>query len=224
MGTEILNKKSNLVNDYLHLRKNLDDDLQDIVLMAKKIINSDVQDLLSRCRLTLDNSKNYLQASVDELCCDVNKVFKNFNYENKNKHFEKTNQDSDYNSEKEKCGLKNNVDDLIIESKILKITYTDSIRDFTNNSSEKINELAMVISGKMYNSQRIKDKKPRRLWRWVDRIEYVRGIILDGDFSSVDLKNIEELRTVLQKNTYLKRKKRNYLDRLDECLRSYTSK
>jgi hypothetical protein len=219
MDSEI-SEKNNMIREYRNIRKNLEEDINDVVLIAKNIINSDIQYLIDRCKTSVDINKNIICDSVDSLCHVVNNAFENLNYKKQNLYSEKvTNVYENKNFE-----ANNNVESSEISSKISKRkSYCCLINEIASNSSDKIAELALAMTGKLYVSCSIRDKKPRRLWNWNKRIEYIRGIIEEGNFSSNELKSIEHLRVTLQKHSYLKAKKPEYLCVLNDCLKRYNS-
>jgi hypothetical protein len=109
------------------------------------------------------------------------------------------------------------------ETRMQKYNYTSLINDVMSKSGAVICNIAQVMMGKLCNSYGVKDRQPKRLWKWEDRIDYLQGYLKENKLTNAEQIQIRELRTALQKNYYLKSKRKEYYKKIDDCLSQYCS-
>ncbi|MGV8162337.1 MAG: hypothetical protein ACP5N2_03340 [Candidatus Nanoarchaeia archaeon] len=71
-----------------------------------------------------------------------------------------------------------------------------------------------ILSGKFCNLYSIKDKKPKRLWKWKDRLNYLEGFFNNYNKNENEKEIFEELRTKIGSNYYLKKNHKDIYEKL----------
>lgn len=206
--------------------KCLDDKLYDTYFFAKNRMGDVIQEIVSATMLSLKQCSKEFENSAENLYCDLKNSLKNLLLCD-----EKRKYDGDRNTQfifpdtnliKKNRGFVHIEDaEIVDEVYMQKNNYTSSINSFISLSNGKINSLAIVIAGKLCNSYGIKDKKPKRLWKWKDRIEYLKGYLNDNQISLDERENLGNLRNLIYKNKYLRYKRKDYFSYLDSCFAKY---
>ncbi|MGV8168800.1 MAG: hypothetical protein ACP5N3_01975 [Candidatus Nanoarchaeia archaeon] len=82
-----------------------------------------------------------------------------------------------------------------------------------DDEDKKVKDINKILEGKFINSYSLRDKKPRRLWKWEDRLEYVEGVLAEAD-SEKQKMNFEEMYLKIKNNYYLKIRHRDIYEKL----------
>lgn len=80
---------------------------------------------------------------------------------------------------------------------------------------EGVDTMSQILSGKFINSYSLKDKKPRKLWKWADRMKYLEGVFREKKFFQYDEVLRMNVQHLINKNSYLKRKHKDIYDKIN---------
>jgi hypothetical protein len=101
------------------------------------------------------------------------------------------------------------------QSKYKKPSYRSRLEDICSGcSSKRISDVGEMLAGKYINAYSVKEKAPRRMWKWTDRIACIEDAFRNYSPNSEDSKYLSEMRSALKSNRYLRRKHRAIYDRL----------
>jgi hypothetical protein len=224
--------RKNIFWNYYDIRSSLENDLRNIHIDTKKIFSENLQDIILRLQLSFEKNQEQIEQSMDKLYFDMRTAFKNvFNCSGSNstgKNNEKINYVVVHSGCETNHKIKNEKkhfeieDACIVEDTVKnKSSYTFLVNKIIYSSDKIVNDVATVMAGKLCNSYGIKDRKPKRLWKWEDRIDYLRGYLKENKISDSEKEQINELRSALQKNRYLRSKRKDCYKRIDDCLAQY---
>lgn len=221
--------------DYFNSSNFMEKKLRNIYETTKRITFG-FKEIVIDLQTSIDNNKSSLWISIEEAVSDAKRLI--------NDAFEMEN--SNFNNENNQYGLEkfspinfyrkhrlNNIDDALIieneeninysEKSIIKGNYNSSINKILSESSGLIYDVAKSMAGKLFNSYNIKSRLPVRMWRWEQRIEYVRGSLSGSNLSESEKGMLSKLRGAVFKNKYLKSKRKDIFKELDDYLSQYAS-
>lgn len=199
---------NDLFEQYAFVKSSIRNDLEDIARTAGRIVDFGSDDLLSKCILSAERNSRMIGDVAGTVYYRLKDALYYLRY-------------GDY------CGKKESSIEISVpafaghftEKKTEKRNCYSaailSVADGTNSSI--IKEAAEALSGKMHNSYDIKSRKPKRLWRWDERINYFKSLTCGVCMSAEEKAEMIRLKEALSQNTYLKRRKREQYDALVKC-------
>lgn len=217
----------NFFKNYFLLKDSLQNDLNEFRISTFESIFSCAEDILSKYSFILSRNKKNLENSVDLFYSEAKTALNNIKTKLGKRN---TEEQRNYGSENFKEGnyveSAENISPFISESFVLCEDKKDGEKiSALENAVEKlydINVISEVTSGKFVYFYEIKKRKPRKLWKWKDRISYISGFLQDKKSLSEKEKNeIREIMTSLNENKYLKYKRGDCFSDLNECFRRY---
>jgi hypothetical protein len=232
--------KGAIFRSYETIKSSLEKDVNDIQFNVNRLIDEGISEFAMIIQLSAIRNRKYFEDAKDEIYSDVKSVFNYVFRAGSEKDTVKNSNENDkstdsknkaiiiYSPLTKNVNVKSYFTDRIEDANIIgkeyvnknvrNENYTYLINNVISNSDSAISHAATVLSGKLCNSYGVRDRKPKRLWKWRDRLEYLQGIADESNFSEQNKEQIKELKFALQKNNYLKTKRKDIYEKINELL------
>jgi hypothetical protein len=112
-------------------------------------------------------------------------------------------------------GAKNKNKQWSCKKEVHKNNYRRKLEEICSEcKSKKINDVAEMLAGKYVYAYSIKEKTPRRMWKWTDRLSCIEEELRNCSPSINDSKYLLEMKSALESNNYLRRKHKDIYEKL----------
>ncbi len=200
-----------------------------VIGKRKKFLNMNfLNDIVEEANLIIHNFENKINDALNDVVddCFLGKTY-TINYEdvlfwNNENIYDKKNKSSvnDASSANNVVSV-----DAVLKrpvyanNKCTKYSYRQKLEEICADcSSKKINEVVDMLAGKYIYAYSVKERAPRRMWMWADRLACIENEMSNNSFANEDSKYLSKMRDALKTNRYLRRKHNDIYDKLNVCL------